>query len=304
MGIGRNGADDLHAAETIHVRGVHERDVDVAGLRMLADVADGGVQNDLAVLHHIGVVGTALAGDILAGLALVVASRRIHANGGERLSSVVASRNGVVADADGVLAISDVLQRDVLHLGAFLRHHHEIVLEHVDARGPIHIALGNRGVHGALGSGDEQVGIRAGAKHLVELAGRLVLGVLEGDVVVAVLDVGLLDVFHGLGERVCGEDLELNRLGLFGLGGIVLLLRGGVAAGAAEHRERPDEREREHGGQHQAYLLLHVFLPLSGRIRAPPKGEGPQYIVLRSSSGLHESKPSMHRHIPFRCTDT
>ena len=87
-------------------------------------------------------------------------------------------------------------------------------------------------------------------------------------------------------------------------GGIVLLLRSGVVTGAAEHRERPDEREREHGGQHQAYLLLHVFLPLSGRIRAPPKGEGPQYIVLRSSSGLHESKPSMHRHIPFRCTDT
>ena len=271
---------------------------------MLADVADGGVQNDLAVLHHISVVGAALTGDVLAGLARIVASRRVHANGGERLGSVVASRNGVVADADGVLAISDVLQRDILHLGAFFRHHHEIVLEHVDARGLVHIALGNRGVHGALGSRDEQVGIGSGTEHLIELAGRLVLRVLEGDVVVAVLDIGLLDVFHGLGERICGEDLELNRLGLFGLGSIVLFLRGGVVAGAAEHRKRPDEREREHSGQHQAYLLLHMFLPLSGRIRAPPEGEGLQHIDLRSGSSLHELKPSIHRPIPFRCADT
>ena len=87
-------------------------------------------------------------------------------------------------------------------------------------------------------------------------------------------------------------------------GGIVLLLRGGVVARAAEHRERPDEREREHSGQHQAYLLLHVFLPLSGRIRAPPEGEGLQHIDLRSGSSLREFKQSTHRPIPFRCADT
>ena len=78
-----------------------------------------------------------------------------------------------------------------------------------------------------------------------------------------------------LESEFAAKDLELNRLGLFGLGGIVLLLRGGVVARAAEHRKRPDEREREHSGQHQAYLLLHVFLPLSSRRRAPPEDEGP-----------------------------
>ena len=34
--VGRHGADDLHAAEAVHVGGVHEGDVDIAGLGMLA----------------------------------------------------------------------------------------------------------------------------------------------------------------------------------------------------------------------------------------------------------------------------
>ena len=69
-----------------------------------------------------------------------------------------------------------------LRPAAFLRDHHEVVLEHVDARTLVNIALFNRGVHGALRSGDQQVGIGAGAEHLIQLARRLVLRVGEGDV--------------------------------------------------------------------------------------------------------------------------
>lgn len=157
----------------------------------------------------------------------------------------------------------DVVKGDVLDVGAFLGDHDQVVLEHVDAGGGVDVALFHSGVHGALRGADQQVGVGAGAQHLVELAGGLVLRVGEGNVVMTVGDIGGLDLFHGLGQGVCREHLQLDLLlvvvsGLLG-GGIVLLLGGAAVGRAAGQSEGADHRERAYGGDHDAKLLLHVL---------------------------------------------
>ena len=245
---------------------------------MLAHVAHGGVENrseavsEGAALVKPEEVSATLAGDVLARLALVGRRRQVHTHGGQGLAGVVAGRHGLVTHAERVLAVSDVLQRDVLEVGAFLGNHHEVVLEHVNARGAVNVALLRSGVHGTLRSADQQVSVGTGAQHLVELAGSLVLRVGERHVGVTVGDVGGLNLFHGLRQRVSGEHLQLDLLlvvvgSLLGLRGVGLLLRrAAVVRRAAGQSEGAHHRERAYGRDHDAKLLLHCFpfLPVVG----------------------------------------
>ena len=210
-----------------------------------------------------GLVAAALAGDILAGLALIGSGGGVHAYRGQGLGGIVAGGHGVVARADGVLAGGDVVKGDVLDVGAFLGDHDQVVLEHVDAGGRVDVALLHGSVHGALRGADQQIGVGAGAQHLVKLAGCLVLRVGEGHVVMAVGGVGGLNLFHCLGQGVGREYLQLDLLlvvvgGLFG-GRIVLLLGGAAVGRAAGQSEGAHHRERAYGRDHDAKLLLHVF---------------------------------------------
>ena len=176
---------------------------------MLAHVAYGSIKNRIVALGERAI----LARNVFTGLALVIARGNVHANRRKGLVGIVASGNRFVTDAERVLAIGDILQRDVLKATAFLGDNHEVVLEHIHARALVNVALFDRSVHGALRGGNQQIGIRAGTEHFIQLARRLVLRVGKRNIAVAILDVGSLNFFHRLGERIRRENLQLYRFG-------------------------------------------------------------------------------------------
>ena len=151
---------------------------------MLAHVAYGSIKNRIVALGERAL----LARNVFAGLASS-SPEGMYTPTVERADRIVASRNRFVTNAERVLAIGDILQRDVLKAAAFLGDNHEVVLEHVDARALVNVALFDRSVHGALRGGNQQVGIGAGAEHFIQLARGLVLRVGKRDVAVAILDV-------------------------------------------------------------------------------------------------------------------
>lgn len=138
----------------------------------------------------------------------VSCGRLVGANGGEGLGGIVAGRNGVIAYADGEVAAGDLLKGDILEGGVLLGDDDEFVGEHVGTRGLIHVAFLHCRIHGALGSGNLEVGIGASFEHFVELARCLVLRVGEGHA--CLLRVELLGFVHGLGKRVSCKDLQLH----------------------------------------------------------------------------------------------
>ena len=133
---------------------------------MLANIANRGVSYNLVV----GAVRTALTGDFLAGLACVITSGGVNANGGKRLCCIVACGNRVIANADGVLAGGNVLKRYIGKARAFLGNHNQIILEQVNAGSFVNVTFLDGGIHRALGSGNQKIGVGSCSEHLVQLA--------------------------------------------------------------------------------------------------------------------------------------
>ena len=234
MGVGGNGADDLHTVEAVDVGGVDECQVNSAGGNLLADVTDGLLLVDLALELGALVAGGAFLGNasgVGAGLTVGVVE---GAHGGESLVGVVACGDGGVTDGNGVLAGSGVLQGDLGDLGILSGNDDEVVGEHLEAGVGVDQAGGLGVIHLGVGGADQDVSVCAALELLVKLAGGEVLGVFESDVGV-VLGVEGLNVLHGLGQRVCSENLQLDVL--LGLGTAAGEREGqGGAAGSCENR--------------------------------------------------------------------